>query len=420
MTGLPVLKSRDILEMHLHKILKAPMPRGRGELFFRTLPPHLGKPSVNGKHHILFLSYYPHVSFVKTAAVLAKTGRFHTTLIGACIREDAEILSFFDAAYEVSDYTELYDIVSRVRVRAIHAAAGPLPFGTAAVSAARESGCRTVLDINDSMLFIKHDPGSEDCVLEKAMIENVNVFTHKMPGKAVEKMREVWKIETPDHELQALPYPGFFAESWKPGIQGPSEPVRIVFAGGLIPYRIARERGFEGHIFTGLVERICSRNVGLTFFVNQNARDMHWEEQDVYFDYERKFPSFHFLKGVPLHRIGHVLADYEYGLYYENSDRSSFNPDHYRYNMATKIYSYLEAGLPVLVPETAIHIAGFVRENGVGAVYRDSDLNDIDRFVSGLDRQSLCRKVDIYRRKNTMEGSLGLFEEIYGSSSIDV
>jgi hypothetical protein len=251
MSPLSALNNSDLLFDFLKKAIETPMARGRGDLGYRDMPPFLDQPFVNGKRHVLFLSYYPHVTFVKVSAMLRKTGRFHTTMIGACIREDADILAFFDSAYEITDYRELFEIVSRVRVSVIHATSAPWPFGITAVSAARESRVRTLLDINDSMLFIKHDPMAEDCVMEKVMIENVDGFTHKMPPEAVRSMRSAWGIETPDHEIQALPVRDFFSEPEGSVYDGP---IRLVFAGGLIPYRIAKARGYEGHIFTGLIE----------------------------------------------------------------------------------------------------------------------------------------------------------------------
>jgi hypothetical protein len=385
-------------------------------LAFRTPPANLDKAEVDGKRHVIFMSYYPYASLVKKSCILRQTGRYYTTMLACCLREDTAPLRCFDQAYEVEDYNELLRLVSSCAPVCLHALIHPWIFGALAVVAKRTTGVRAVIDINDSKLFMDHDAASPECVMEQRILQEADAFSHKMPEEAIHEMRETWDLATPDALIHSLPLQELFQQSQPYSGEGP---LRLVFAGGIMPQHIAKAQGHEGHLFDPLITKVSGMDCLLTFYVNQNARNMYWEEHQKYLDFQSECSNFRFLKGVPLFSLPERLSAHHFGVYYENSRASSYNPKHFKYNMATKIFSYLEAGLPVLVPETAEYIRDFLVQYGMGIPYCLESLDEVIRRISRLDHETILSNVRRFRDQSNMSAVTGTLEALYGAGCLE-
>jgi hypothetical protein len=396
----------------LTQILTEPMPRGRGELFYRNRPSYLNQKFVNGKRHVIFTGYYPYVGLIKKSAALRKSGKYYTTLLASCVREDSEPLSFFDQVYEATDYRELLCLLKECDVQAINVHVPHLWFGALAVEAARENGTRVVIDINDAAIFLKDDPEHVDCRLEQKILTQADAFIHKMPTAAIQEMRRIWRLKTPGVKIDSLPTDGFTAGRYN-GYQH-SKNLKTVFAGGVMPYELAMKRGHEGHVFDPLIQDPAFAVHDLTVYVNQNARDMHWVEHSRYFDMAEKNSHFNFLAGVPCHRLPFVLCQYDLAIYYENNRISSYNPKHFQYNMATKIFSYIEAGLPILVVDGADYIGELITDHGIGTIFCPGRLMEALADITPERMTQLRVNIEAFRDAYEMSSQLKNLEDAYG------
>ena len=371
------------------------MPRGRGHLTYRDRPDNLDKRLVYGKKHILFVSYYPYVSAIKNSIALRSTGQFFTTIISCCIREDNEILRWFDQAYELEHYAEMYDLMKNCSVSGVNIHIPPGVAGAVAMDAIPENN-RVFVDVNDLLLFFEKDKNSPACVLERELIQKADGFTHKMPGQAIDDMNSQWNLNTPDLQFHSLPYHKLFQDNR----ENYTTPYRLVYSGGVIPYHIAKSVGHENHIFDPLIYGVCAQNLELTLYVNQYARETFWEEHSRYSDMAKEYPGFEFLPGVPFHELPKTMNNFHYGLIYDNYFLSSYDPVAYKYNMSTKVFSYLEAGLPVLVYEEMEYVARFVTEHGIGVVYCLNRMDQLESLLARVDYEVLTENVRAYRDNN--------------------
>lgn len=397
---------RDIL----NESLSVPMPRGRGELVFRQLPSFLSYPTVDGMHHVVFLSYYNTPALSKKSLALRRSGRFYTTLLGCCIREDLRPLKFFNQVYEVAHYREMMALLQKANPSTISATIHPWMTGALALEAKRYAfSGKLIIDLNDAHLFISKNDCSMECVMERSLLAYTDAFTHKLPTEAIERLRTAWDIDVPDYLLHSLPCEDFFASSeveYRP-------PYRLVYAGGVMPPHIAMQRGHENHIFDPIITGTVELDIDLQFYVNQNARDMFWDEQQPYFDFERKYPHFRFNKGVPFFCLPQQISSSHYGLLYDNIKISSYHPDAYKYNMSTKLFSYLEAGLPILVYSDFTYIADIVRTNGLGIVYHVNKINEIPSLLQSADYDQLRENVLSFRSTNSINSKTEDFVNAY-------
>jgi len=292
----------------------------------------------------------------------------------------------------------------------LHALIQPSIIGAIAVAAKKTSDVHTVIEVNDSFYFMAKDPDSEACRLEKNILNQADVFVHKMPREAVCAMRSDWKLKTPDEKIHALPLKQLF-RSCIPSETGSG--ARLVFAGGIMPYQVAMAKGHGEHVFDPLIHAAGKSSLDLTIYVNQNARNMYWHEHQRYIDFQKKYPSFKFLKGVPFFQLPQRLSAFNFGLHYENRANSKLNPDHFNHNMATKIFSYLEAGLPVLVPEKSRYLQRFIADHGLGISYDPDAIENLPTLIGKKDVTPIVQKIELFRKRHNMATDFPKLERIY-------
>ena len=260
--GMATSKLPSLVKETIDKALNSPMPRGRGQLTYREPLLHLDCPEVDGKAHIVFVGYYPTPAIAKKSAVLRETGAAYTTFIGCCIREDAEINNWFDQAYEVNDYQELHDLLQRCGVHTVSVFSPPAVLGAIAITVL--AGVRTIIDVNDSALFLENDSLKPAPLLEQAILTHIDGFTHKMPPEAVTAIRKAYNLESPDYLIHSLPLKDILANNTEYIYE---KPFRLVLAGGIIPIEIARQQGHGNHIFDPIILKTAGQDILLDFFV---------------------------------------------------------------------------------------------------------------------------------------------------------
>lgn len=390
--------------------LAGPMPRGRGRLSHRTPLRGLDRPELDGRRHVVFVSYYPYLHTAKKSLALRATGRYATTLLCCCAREDALAGRWFDQVYEAGDYGELLALLDTAAPWAVMAHIQPSLLGALALEGAGNRAA-VLLDVNDSQYFMQRDPESLPCRLERAVLGRAHGFAHKMPPPAVAEIRAAWpEVAAPDGLAHSLPWREFFRE----GGAGQGPPHRLVYAGGIMPRRIAIRDGHAHMVMDPLIEGTAGGRLRLTILANSFSRESFWEEHAEYLDMERRLPHFSFRPGVPFHRLPDELAGFHYGLLYDNLPVSSYRPECYTYNMSTKVFSYLEAGLPILVYDAFAYIADLVREHGLGLVYSLERMQDIPGLIEAADYGRLKDNVRRYRERfelaTTLDGLEGLLD----------
>lgn len=379
--------------------LDAPMPRGRGRLAYRTKPAHLQEATVNGKPHLVFLAYYPYPSLLKRALALRTAADVHLTMLCCCIREDADILRYVDEAYEVENYRELSTLLAQSSPWALHPTIPHAIFGALAVETAR---CPVILDIVDGALFQEGSSEHPSSRMEQAILARCQGLVHKLPVEGVARLQEVYGTDIPTFQHHSLPWKELFRTGKNPDQDGP---YHLVYCGGVMPYRIALATGFGHHVFDPVIDTTLNGRIRLDIHVNQNARDMHWEDQQRYFDMETSHPGFRFRKGVPFHTLPDVISDAHYGLLYDNLDLTRHQAELFRYNVSTKIFSYMEAGLPILVYHEFEYMRRFILEHGIGLTYPVGRPDRLPEILAQADHARLQAAVISFRAAHELTPS---------------
>jgi hypothetical protein len=81
--------------------------------------------------------------------------------------------------------------------------------------------------------------------------------------------------------------------------------------------------------------------------------------------------------------------------------------------MSTKFFSYLEAGLPILVYDDFEYIADIVRSNGIGLVYDVNKIHEIGHLLNSAHYKTLKENVRSFRSENSMNARMDEFVGAY-------
>jgi hypothetical protein len=222
-----------------------------------------------------------------------------------------------------------------------------------------------------------------------------------MPEEPWDIVKHTYDLKCNDSAIFSYPYRDFIRE---PKLKSKRTPPHIVYAGGVIPYDLASERGgLACHIFDNLINLSGPDTFELTIYVNQNAREMPWHQQSHYFELEDKNKYFHFKKGLPYYEITNVLSQYDAGIFFDNIQIPSYNLKHFKYNVASKLFTYLEAGLPIIVYQEAEFMAQITRTCNLGAIYKGGQPPTILRAIDEICRNDYREKIIEFCRNFSME-----------------
>ena len=82
--------------------------------------------------------------------------------------------------------------------------------------------------------------------------------------------------------------------------------------------------------------------------------------------------------------------------------------------MSTKIFSYLEAGLPILTHDKFDYICDFVQRYGLGIIYSLDHLEDIPSLLQEANYRELKNNVLAFRNSHHMTTNINELNKAYG------
>ncbi|WP_020484846.1 hypothetical protein [Methylomonas sp. MK1] len=168
---------------------------------------------------------------------------------------------------------------------------------------------------------------------------------------------------------------------------------RLVFAGGVPPLNSKHPAALFGDAqLVDTVKTIVSQGLELDVFNNplKMAEEDYLNVYAAHLELAEQYPNYRFLKGELPGRIAQIISNYDFGLIvYDYSDELLVGPEHFKTLIPAKLFTYLEAGLPVLVSCRAEATAEFVERYGCGVAISSTELRDLPNFLRNLDWDSL-------------------------------
>ncbi len=253
-----------------------------------------------------------------------------------------------------------------------------------------------------------------DLAMEACLFRKADGIVHRLSGDLIAGLQSRYRSLAPTLYFPPWPTTAFCAFS-ENRLSDETGRHHVVYAGAVHPDSTDPALSSIGNL-SETIGKLLSQGVAVDLYLDPHRSI--FESRDDYaswFQLDDAYDIFRMFEGVPPQELPNVLSRYDYGLLALEIHPDALN------NLAnvldgaigTKVFSYLEAGLPVLVDCNAKFVAGFLKEYGVGLpVYKD-DLKDLAAFFSTADKAGLQANVRRFCSENSMEARIGELEDFY-------
>ncbi len=156
--------------------------------------------------------------------------------------------------------------------------------------------------------------------------------------------------------------------------------INLVYAGRISPTSLPQEY-FPGKSHLRSIKTLTAKKINIDFVLPPMIYRDVFENKELYLDfiYEHRFNNrFNIIKGEILNP--EILHKYHFGFF--ELEASGINDMLYRYGVVSKFAFYLEANLPIIVNSKFISIAKIVKEEKIGLVFSNKDLENLNEIIN--------------------------------------
>ncbi len=194
---------------------------------------------------------------------------------------------------------------------------------------------------------------------------------------------------------------------------------KLVFVGGIPPLLPSRPYELFGDSqLIGLVKRMIENGCHLDIYNNPllAAEDDYKALYPDFVELAASHDNFNFFLGDMPQYITEKISKYDIGLMVYDFCGTYAGELHFKHLIPTKLFSYLEAGLPVLVSDRFTAVCDIVREYRIGVVISQREIDAIPEIIDMIDIVELKRNVLIAREELQMHNNIhrltGFYEQV--------
>jgi len=231
---------------------------------------------------------------------------------------------------------------------------------------------------------------------------------------AGEKLRQRYNSNVPILEFPPYACDEFFREEEK--YSQKNGKIYLVY-GGVVASSDMPKEIFGAVQFIDIARSLT--NQGLCYHIYLSPYFSPIQFGKLYADYIRlaaKTPHFAFKQGVPLDKAIGEFSKYDFGAMIHLTEGTTMNVFHFNTCISSKFFTYLSAGLPVIVSDNHGYISTLVKEYECGIVVGSKDINNLSEIVRQYDYEKLRTNVRRAREDFSMKKHIGRLVEFYGQA----
>lgn len=379
----------------------------------------------SSKKKILFISGLPTFNLAGISIYLRKTGEFETVLL----TENPWLVGFFQQYFDtVYVYNSYYDVAQLLAMSKPYIAhiQGSLQYYFLGVIAKCLRRTSVVVGFNDipsltelpeknreKLWGISNDAQldyfSEEFLFKRAdgIILTMNTIA------AGDTLRLRYESTTPLLEFPTYVCDEFCREEGKYSHRDGN--VHLVYGGIIAPSDKPMEL-FGDNQFLALAKKLL--NQGLCFHMYLSPHFSPFQIRKLYQDYIQfaaETPNFSFKQGLPQDQAIKEFSRYDFATMISIFDGVKLNTFHWETAMPSKFFTYLSAGLPVIVSKEHGNISSLVRNYECGIVVDQKDLDNLFDIIKHCDYEELKTNVKRAREELSMKNHIGRLIEFYES-----
>ena len=384
---------------------------------------------------VLFISGRPYFQILREALALRDKGYMTAIVYLAQVNDDIAtmISESFDLALELpKNLLMLGHILADISTDLIHVQCwmhnNNLPISRFVLE--QKGDAKVICEFydiltvySDKTAMEQYSPEYTDFMFEidRFVWTHGDAFLLRAPEEAHIDLRTRYKCTSPIIEMYPFPSKRFTRyrddENYKP-----SDQPRIVLAGSLMPRNadgsIDWPRYSAGVGTLTAIESILAQGLEVTVFHDPH-KPLSNPEFGSYFEIARARGNLRLLDGVPPNKLSESLKEFDFGISLAALDPNALDvrPLHFRTAVGTKLFGYLEAGIPIIVNKENEYIAHIVESNGLGFAVHTSEFDEIADRIAAFDYPECVRNIKKYNEAHSMDREINRVTDLYVSLS---
>ncbi|MBI2830682.1 MAG: hypothetical protein HYX79_00295 [Chloroflexi bacterium] len=246
---------------------------------------------------------------------------------------------------------------------------------------------------------------------ERFALENASGIVTKFNEKVIQYYRAFgYNINCPTLEFRDYCQPEFCVSSLNTGHTF-NDGFHLVYTGVVESGSLPRRQAGNNQIIN-IALRIIQP--GLSFHIYPNPWQYSRTLIQDYFDAADNNPQFSLHEPVRQHDLQLEISKYHYGCNIHDFSGTAHTKEFEETSIGVKLFTYLEAGLPVIVSSNLKLNAQVVTENKVGVVVDLADLEILHKILQDVDYASLKKNVlEARKGQLCMDNNITRLEKFY-------
>jgi len=382
--------------------------------------------SADNEKVILFVCRHPTHDFLKASDLFRQKGGYKTALLMLHPTLRPVMEEHFDAVWVYPTFYDLCAVLTLLNPWLIHAQ-GSSSFYPFPVLAKTMTNAPVVSQVMDVPSLIKPTKkhyedrgGTSELVLDKFLesypysyTDGVTIFNY--PTSATEQLRARLSAPAPTIEFHNYPSKQDCIHPKKRQLS--DDGIHIVYAGVVEPSTLPKAH-FGDLQFHRLIQIITSQGLHFHLYPSPQYDPSSLRKYlREYVEMDANNPLFHYHDPVPPGRTAKELSQYHYAsLMYTLEDIQEFDFVHlYKEagGFGSKVFTYIEAGLPIIVNSYASGSARMVREYENGLVIEENQLNQLSDILASQDYDELTDGVARVQESLSLENQAVRLQNLY-------
>lgn len=240
-------------------------------------------------------------------------------------------------------------------------------------------------------------------LLEKLYIRKAKGIIHKGP-------EGVFKFSGYNISVPSIPFlPGCLEEWCLPYKKKSFKNINIVYAGGAWIK-------WDGHVsFLDIIKTITDQKIHFhlssPYFPQINS-------EKIFDDLKKRNSYFHVHKKCDFNILTKNLSKYNFAIIPDYVyDKSIVNPSFSKITLGSKLFTYMEAGLPIIVSDQMEFMKDIVESNNIGKGVNYNDLKNLRNILLEFKQEDIKKNIKKAQERYSFKRNLPILESFYDKIS---
>ncbi|WP_420403449.1 hypothetical protein [Nisaea sp.] len=250
-----------------------------------------------------------------------------------------------------------------------------------------------------------------DC--EREIFQKSDGIVHRFPTDLIAEHGKQYGRVPPQAEIQQYPLSHLIQS--RPSKSESPDQIRCVYIGNIVPRNDRHPPGFYPNWGSAEAwEPLLQAGIDVSIYYTPHGQANIPGFEFIEYLQER-YPRFKIEPTLPPSELAAGIAGYDFGLIVNdlNIENSFCRHELYKGGVGTKLFHYLEAGLPVLINSEYEYASSIIVGNGMGIAVSSKELDTLPQKLREADRAGMRRNVARFVAENQMEQKIHRLVELY-------